>query len=57
LHPEQYVSLGHKHLFPGNSDEKKKGSYSAVFVAVENKLLFLIFNLEANRQSYREIAS
>jgi hypothetical protein len=35
----------------------KKGSYSAVFKAVQAKLLCLKFNLEAVRKSCREIAS
>jgi hypothetical protein len=35
---------------------EKKGSYMAVFERVEGKLLCFIFNLEAGRQSYREIA-
>jgi hypothetical protein len=34
---------------------EKKGSYSAVFERVEGKLLYLIFNLEPCRQSYRKI--
>jgi hypothetical protein len=36
---------------------KKKGSYSAVFKAVEKKKLYLKFNLGAGCQSYRKIAS
>jgi hypothetical protein len=36
---------------------KKKGSYSAVFKAVEGKILGLKFNLGAGCQSYRKIAS
>jgi hypothetical protein len=36
---------------------KKKGSYLAVFKAVMEKILCLIFNLGAGRQSYRKIAS
>jgi hypothetical protein len=35
---------------------EKKGSYSAIFELVEGKLLFIIFNMEAGRQSYRKIA-
>jgi hypothetical protein len=35
---------------------EKRGSYSVVFERVEKKLLCSIFNLEAGRQSYREIA-
>jgi hypothetical protein len=35
---------------------KKKGSYSAVFKAVERKLWCFKFNLEDGLQSYREIA-
>jgi hypothetical protein len=57
LHPEKYNSLEHKHLAPGNRLQKKKGSHSAVFKAVEGKILFLKFNLEAGCQSYRKIAS
>jgi hypothetical protein len=34
---------------------EKKGSYLAIFERVEGKLLCLIFNLEAGRQSYRVI--
>jgi hypothetical protein len=36
---------------------KKKGFYSAVFKAVEEKILCLKFNLGAVRQSYKKIAS
>jgi hypothetical protein len=36
--------------------QTKKGSYSAVFKAVEVKILRLKFNLGARRQSYRKIA-
>jgi hypothetical protein len=36
---------------------EKKGSYSAVFKAVEEKILCLKFNLGAGCQSYRKIAS
>jgi hypothetical protein len=36
---------------------KKKGSNSVVFKAVMGKILCLIFNLGAGRQSYRKIAS
>jgi hypothetical protein len=36
---------------------KKKGSYSSVFKAVEEKILCLKFNLGAGRQSYRKITS
>jgi hypothetical protein len=35
---------------------KKKGSYSAVFEAVEGKPSYLTFNLETSRQSYKVIA-
>jgi hypothetical protein len=57
LHPEKYICLGHKHLAPGNRFAWKKGSYSAVFKAVEGKILCLKFNLGAGCQSYRKIAS
>jgi hypothetical protein len=57
LHPEKYISLGHKHIAPGNRVADKEGSYSAVFKAVEGKILHLKFNLGAGRQSNRKIAS
>jgi hypothetical protein len=37
--------------------KKKKGSYLAVFKAVEGKILCLKFNIGAGHQSYRKIAS
>jgi hypothetical protein len=36
---------------------EKKGSYRADLKAVDGNLVYLKFNLEAGRQSYREIAS
>jgi hypothetical protein len=57
LHPEKYISLGYKHLLRVIELQAKKGSYSAVFKAVEGKILLLKFNLWACRQSYRKIAS
>jgi hypothetical protein len=37
--------------------QTKKGSYSAVFKAVEGKILCSKFNLGASRLSYKKIAS
>jgi hypothetical protein len=53
----KYISLGYKHLTPGNRAAEKESSYSAVFEAVKEKLLWLKCNLEVGSQSYREIAS
>jgi hypothetical protein len=50
LHRQKY-SLGHKHFARG-----KKRSYLAVFNKIEKTLLGLKFNLEAIRQSCKEIA-
>jgi hypothetical protein len=47
----------YKHLTPGNRAAEKESSYSAVFEAVKEKLLWLKCNLEVGSQSYREIAS
>jgi hypothetical protein len=46
---KKYIRLGHKHLAPGNRVAEKKDSFSAVFIAVERKLLCLKFNLEAKK--------
>jgi hypothetical protein len=42
LHPEKYISLEHKHLALGNRFAE---NHSAVFKAVEGKILCLKFNL------------
>jgi hypothetical protein len=54
---ENYFSLWHKHLAPGNSScGKKKGCYSTVFKGIERKLFCLKFNREVGHQSYSKIA-
>jgi hypothetical protein len=57
LHPEKDIILGHKHLAPGNIIGEKEWFLFGIFKAIEGKLLFLQFNLEAGRQSYRKIPS
>jgi hypothetical protein len=49
LHPEKYISLGHKHLAGGNRVAGKKGFLFSRFKTVGGKLLCLKFNLEAGR--------
>jgi hypothetical protein len=54
-HYNNIFILGHKQLAPGNRVRKKKGSYSFVFKLFEWKLFGLKNNMEAGRQSDREI--
>jgi hypothetical protein len=54
--PEKCIIWGINILLLVTELRKKKGSYTAVFEAVERKLWCLKFSLEAGLQSYREIA-
>jgi hypothetical protein len=57
LHHEKDIILGHKHVAPGNIIAEKEWFLFGFFKAIKGKLVCLKFNLEAGRQSYREIAS
>jgi hypothetical protein len=57
LHPEKISVWGINISLRVIDWREMKGSYSAVFKAVEGKILCLKFNHGAGLQSYRKIAS